>query len=88
MSEYAAAGAYWKPDQRDRYGIMSQYYRKLAERPDKDTLGKMKQFASYFTHGVRDGARLRAAIYRAGAVAEVRDLVDAFFESDLDEAAA
>ena len=25
----------------------------------------MKQFATYFTHGVRHGAQLRAAIYQA-----------------------
>ena len=32
----------------------------LIERGDKDAVGKMKQFATYFTHGVRNGSQLRA----------------------------
>jgi tRNA-dihydrouridine synthase B len=40
-----------------------------------DPVGKMKQFATWFTHGVAGGAKLRAAIYQArtgeGVLAEV-----------------
>jgi hypothetical protein len=43
----------------------------------------MKQFATYFTHGVRHGAQLRATIYQARAAAEILELVDTFFHSDL-----
>ena len=39
----------------------------------------MKQFATYFTHGVRHGAQLRASIYHAQEPAAILDLVDAFF---------
>jgi hypothetical protein len=43
----------------------------------------MKQFATYFTHGVRNGSRLRADIYHASEAAEILDLVDEFFEREL-----
>ena len=48
-----------------------------------DAVGKMKQFATYFTHGVRNGAQLRANIYHAHETAEILGLVDAFFEREL-----
>ena len=37
----------------------------LHERAEPDAVGKMKQFATYFTHGVRNGSKLRVAIYQA-----------------------
>ena len=39
----------------------------------------MKQFATWFTHGVPGGAKLRAAIYQARTGAEVLAQVNAFF---------
>jgi len=42
-------------------------------------VGKMKQFASWFTQGVRKGAELRRSIQSARAAAEVLDRVDQFF---------
>ena len=44
-----------------------------------ETAGKMKQIASWFTHGVPGGAKLRAAIYHARTGTEVLGQVDAFF---------
>ena len=58
---------------------MRRYYAMLIERDEKDTVGKMKQFATYFTHGVRHGAQLRAPIYQAQEAAAILDLVDEFF---------
>jgi hypothetical protein len=46
-------------------------------------VGKMKQFATYFTHGVRGGAQLRASIYHAREAAGILELVDGFFEAEL-----
>jgi hypothetical protein len=46
-----------------------------------ETAGKMKQFASWFTHGVAGGAKLRAGIYQARTGADVLAQVDAFFAS-------
>ena len=43
----------------------------------------MKQFATYFTHGVRNGSKLRVEIYKTTAAAEILDRVDAFFEHEL-----
>ena len=42
-------------------------------------IGKMKQFASWFTHGVRKGAELRKSIQSARGAREVLDRVDQFF---------
>ena len=43
----------------------------------------MKQFATYFTHGVRNGSRLRAEIYRAHEGPQILDMVDGFFAGQL-----
>jgi tRNA-dihydrouridine synthase len=44
-----------------------------------DPVGKMKQFATWFTHGVPGGAKLRAAIYQARTGPEVLAEVERFF---------
>ncbi len=44
-----------------------------------DPVGKMKQFATWFTHGVPGGAKLRVAIYQARTGAEVLGEVERFF---------
>ena len=46
-----------------------------------ETAGKMKQFATWFTHGVPGGGRLRKAIYQAKTGMEVLEQVNAFFAS-------
>ncbi len=51
----------------------------------KETAGKMKQFATWFTHGVPGGAKLRAAIYQARTGPEVLAEVDLFFRSQIAE---
>jgi len=84
IAQYHASGTWWEPSEPDRYHVMKTYYRMLAERDETDTIGKMKQFATYFTHGVRNGAKLRAAIYRTHESAAIRDLVDAFFQAELE----
>jgi nifR3 family TIM-barrel protein len=79
IQQYLAAGRYDQPTQQDRYQMMRQYYAMLLERNERDTAGKMKQFATYFTHGVRHGSELRARIYHAHEPAAILDLVDEFF---------
>jgi hypothetical protein len=39
----------------------------------------MKQFASLFTHGVRNGAELRHKVHHAQSAPQILDVVDAFF---------
>ncbi len=83
IQQYLATGAYDEPSHLDRYEMMRQYYSMLIERREKDAIGKMKQFATYFTHGVRHGSQLRASIYKEQDPAAILELVDAFFHSDL-----
>jgi tRNA-dihydrouridine synthase B len=84
IAEFLATGAYEHPEERRRYDIMRSYYLMLSERAAPDAVGKMKQFATYFTHGVRNGGKLRAEIYRATEVAQILDQVDAFFNDELE----
>jgi len=44
-----------------------------------DPVGKMKQFATWFTHSVPGGAKLRAAIYHARNGGDVLSEVERFF---------
>ncbi|HEX8986169.1 MAG TPA: tRNA dihydrouridine synthase DusB [Bryobacteraceae bacterium] len=83
IQQFAATGAYDSPSEHDRYRMIRDYYAMLIERGDSDIVGKMKQFAGYFTHGVRNGAGLRCEIYKASAAAEILALVDAFFDREL-----
>jgi nifR3 family TIM-barrel protein len=90
IAQYTATGAYEKPTVEDRYRMIRAYFQMLlaeAEatrdlpRGDRmgETAGKMKQFATWFTHGVPGGAKLRAAIYQARTGAEVLGQVEQFF---------
>ncbi len=86
IGEYLRTGSYEIPPDRDRYDMMKTYYLMLEEHGEADAVGKMKQFATYFTHGVRNGSKLRTAVYRAQQVTEILDTVDAFFSELLVEA--
>lgn len=79
IEQYLATGSYDQPTQDDRYEMMRTYYAMLIDRLEEDALGKMKQFATYFTHGVRGGAQLRTSIYHAREAREIVGLVDEFF---------
>ena len=83
IAQYLATGAYDQPSHQDRYQMMRTYYAMLIERDEPDKVGKMKQFATYFTHGVRHGAQLRAAIYRETEAQPILDLVDEFFSREV-----
>jgi len=79
IEQYLATGRYDEPTHRDRYDMMRTYYAMLLARSEDDSAGKMKQFATYFTHGIRGGAQLRTSIYHAKEATEILDLVDEFF---------
>ena len=83
IAQYLATGAYDQPGNQDRYRMMRTYYAMLIERPEPDSVGKMKQFATYFTHGVTHGARLRAAIYHSAEAGQILALVDEFFSREV-----
>src|SRR5581483_6552493 len=56
---------YDDPSDADRYQMIRTYFQMLIEEEMPGAAGKMKQFASWFTHGVPGGAALRKAIYEA-----------------------
>jgi tRNA-dihydrouridine synthase B len=82
IRQYLETGAYEEPSHLDRYEMLRRYYAMLIEGRERDSVGKMKQFATYFTHGVRHGAQLRASIYRAQEASAILGLVDAFFQQE------
>jgi len=74
---------YDEPSEADRYDMIRTYFRMLIEEALPDAVGKMKQFASWFTHGVPGGAALRKAIYESKSALDVLGRVEEFFESRL-----
>ncbi len=81
--EKAAANSYDEPTEADRYQMIRTYFQMLIEEELPDAVGKMKQFASWFTHGVPCGAGLRKAIYESKSDVEVLGRVEEFFEAKL-----
>jgi tRNA-dihydrouridine synthase B len=79
IADFIATGHYDDPTDVDRYHLLSGYFRSLIAAEMPDAIGKMKQFASLFTHGVRNGGELRYAVHHAHTAAEILDKVDAFF---------
>jgi nifR3 family TIM-barrel protein len=55
--------------------------KKTRESAVRETLGKMKQFASWFTHGVPGGSTLRRQIFESKDGNAVLCAVESFFES-------
>ena len=54
---------------------------RTRESARRETIGKMKQFANWFTHGIPGGAILRRQIFESKDGSEVLDLVERFFET-------
>jgi nifR3 family TIM-barrel protein len=76
---------YEHPSEADRYQMIRTYFQMLIEEELPDAVGKMKQFASWFTHGVPGGAGLRKAIYESKSAVEILGRVQEFFERRLAE---
>jgi tRNA-dihydrouridine synthase B len=83
IEQYTATGHYDEPAESDRYDMVRTYFSMLIEEKFPDAPGKMKQFASWFTHGVPGGAGLRKAIYEAKEDREILKRVEDFFEARL-----
>jgi nifR3 family TIM-barrel protein len=94
IAQYTATGSYERPTVEDRYRMIRAYFQMLLDEAEAtkdlpraarlgETAGKMKQFATWFTHGVAGGAKLRAAIYHARTGVDVLSQVDAFFAAQL-----
>ena len=79
IADYLSTGRYDEPTETDRYRLLSDYFRSLMDAEMPDAVGKMKQFATLFTHGVRNGGELRQQVHHSHTAAEILDCVDAFF---------
>ncbi len=83
IDEYLRTGSYTVPPDRERYEMMKTYYVMLQDHGEPGAVGKMKQFATYFTHGIRNGSKLRVEIYRLHEIEAILDAVDRFFQESL-----
>jgi tRNA-dihydrouridine synthase B len=79
--------SYDQPSEADRYQMIRTYFQMLIEEELPDAVGKMKQFASWFTHGVPGGAGLRKEIYESKSAPQILARVEDFFEARLDAGA-
>jgi nifR3 family TIM-barrel protein len=88
IAQYAATGRYDEPTDLDRYRMIRTYFQMLLDEGNPEAQGKMKQFASWFTHGVPGGAALRKSIYESKTGEAVLDAVERFFEPQLEAVAS
>jgi nifR3 family TIM-barrel protein len=81
IAQYTATGLYDQPTDLDRYRMIRLYFEMLIEAEYPEAQGKMKQFASWFTHGVPGGAALRKSIYESKTGEAILAAVGRFFEA-------
>jgi len=79
MQQYRETGRYSVPSEDDRHRLLSGYYRQILDANLPDGMGKMKQFACWFTHGVGNGSELRRIVHSARTPSEVVQNVEHFF---------
>ena len=79
MQQFAETGRYDVPTDDARYCLLMGYYRKINAASLPDAIGKMKQFACWFTHGVGNGSELRRIVHAARTPGEVLESVERFF---------
>jgi len=95
IAQYTTTGRYELPTVEDRYRMIRAYFQMLLDEAEAtkdlpraarlgETSGKMKQFATWFTHGVPGGAKLRRSIYTAKTGSAVLAEVDAFFTAQME----
>ncbi len=80
MKKFREAGRYTVPTEEDRHRLLSGYYRQILNSNQPDSMGKMKQFACWFTHGVGNGGELRRIVHLARTPGEVVENVERFFD--------
>lgn len=79
IAEYSSSGVYSQPSDLDRYHLLAGYFQDLIASEIPDAIGKMKQFATWFTHGVRNGGELRRDVHHSKTTGEILSRVDTFF---------
>jgi len=80
MQEFAETGRYSIPTEADRFRLLIDYYRRIYAADLPDGVGKMKQFACWFTHGVGNGSELRRIVHAARTSGEILSSVESFIE--------
>lgn len=78
IAQFVETGSYDQPTEWQRSELLLEYFGMLRDEADKISsrpIGKMKQFASYFTRGMANGAQLRKQVHRARSEDEVLDCV-------------
>jgi nifR3 family TIM-barrel protein len=85
IAEYVETGRYEEPSEGDRHALIRTYFQMLVDEGGHGIVGKMKQFCSWFTHGVRNGSGLRKAVYESNDGREIIQRVDDFFTSTLNQ---
>src|SRR5207244_8754306 len=80
MQQFAETGRYDIPNDEIRYRLLMGYYKQINAANLPDGVGKMKQFACWFTHGVGNGSELRGIVHAARTPAEILESVERFFE--------
>jgi len=81
IEQFKQSGRYDEPTNADRYAMIHTYFRMLVEEDVPGAEGKMKQFASWFTHGIPGGGTLRKAVHGAKRASEILESVEQFFDS-------
>ena len=79
MQQFAETGRYDIADDEIRYRLLMGYYKQINAANLPDGVGKMKQFACWFTHGVGNGSELRRIVHAARTPGEVLESVERFF---------
>jgi tRNA-dihydrouridine synthase len=80
MQQHVETGRYDTPSDDARYRLLMDYYRQINAANLPDGVGKMKQFACWFTHSVGNGSELRRIVHAARTPSEVLESVERFFE--------
>ena len=73
-----------QPEVSSKYELIKSYFQLLFEEETPGAIGKMKQFASWFTHAIPYGAALRKSIYESQDESEVMERIEEFFQTALD----
>ena len=81
IRQFAETGRYDQPTELDRYEMIRTYFKMLVDEQMHGSPGKMKQFVSWFTHGVANGGALRKAVYAAQDGPAILASVEQFFET-------
>jgi tRNA-dihydrouridine synthase len=79
ITQFRDHGSYETPTELDRFEMIRDYFSILVEERHPECMGRMKQFAKYFTHGVVNGSSLRRAIHDSHTADEIVEKVNSFF---------